>query len=186
MCLVRQDPCTTDFTWVRLGKKQVREDKMIQGNMVYKLLLILVIQCGGNFETIYGQQYEKKTSGKCQYDITCMDECEAAAIALGFSGTTAIDDQQTSVSYDPKGCYHESGSLKFNAKMGNTGSCSSSDQCLCKTHNTTCTMKCKLPTQYDYVKKTSDDCDSDDTGSYINTKAECEKAANALNLKSRN
>ena len=121
MCLVRQDPCTTDFTWMRLGKKQVREDKMIQGNMVYKLLLILVIQCGGNFETIYGQQYEKKTSGKCQYDITCFNECEAAAIALGFSDTSATDDKQdngpTGVTYDPKGCYYEGGSLKFNARI---------------------------------------------------------------------
>eukprot|EP00944_MAST-04C_sp_MAST-4C-sp1_P002068 g2068.t1 len=159
--------------------------------MVYKLLLILVIQCGGNFETIYGQQYEKKTSGKCQYDITCFNECEAAAIALGFSDTSATDDKQdngqTGVTYDPKGCYYEGGSLKFNARMGNTGSCSSSDQCLCKTSpSPTCTLKCKLPTQYDYVKKLYEDCDSDDTGSYIITKAECEKAANALNLKSRN
>ena len=115
------------------GKETSARRQMIQGNMVYKLLLILVIQCGGNFETIYGQQYRKENKWKCQYDITCFNECEAAAIALGFSDT-ATDDKQdnglTRARYDPKGCYYEGESLKFNARMGNTGSCSSRDQWL--------------------------------------------------------
>ena len=47
-----------------------------------------------------------------------------------MSDVTASDDAQSSVAYDPPGCYFEGGSLKFN--MGsNTGPCTASDQCVC-------------------------------------------------------
>ena len=34
-------------------------------------------------------------------------------------------------SYDPQGCYFEAYELKFN-KVGNTGTCSISDECICE------------------------------------------------------
>jgi hypothetical protein len=58
--------------------------------------------------------------------------CAAAAVSLGFADTTVSDDGQHGVSYDPKGCYYEGGSLKYNSAQSNTGSCTSSDMCLCQ------------------------------------------------------
>ena len=57
-----------------------------------------------------------------------MSECNRAAKVLGFSDTTSTNDYNGHVSYDPRGCYYEGGSLKFNSEMTNTGSCSTSDQ----------------------------------------------------------
>ena len=76
--------------------------------------------------------FEIKKSGRCNLYITSMAECSQAAKALGFSDTSASDDGQNNVSYDPKGCYYEGSSLKLNSRGTNTGSCTSSDQCLCK------------------------------------------------------
>ena len=58
-------------------------------------------------------------------------ECETAAQELGLSDTTVVDDGQNGVSYDPPYCYFEGGSLKFNFLGTNTGSCTTSDNCLC-------------------------------------------------------
>ena len=74
------------------------------------------------------------TSGTClsngmQY-IQSLSECSSAAVALGLGDTTAVDDGQTSVSYDPPYCYIEWAALKFNGG-GNSGSCTSTDRCLC-------------------------------------------------------
>eukprot|EP00937_MAST-01D_sp_MAST-1D-sp2_P002663 g2663.t1 len=80
-------------------------------------------------------QAELKTSGSCGGDeIKTLAQCSAAAARLGLSDTTAADDNQARVNYDPPGCYFESGVLKFDSD-GNTGSCSSSDQCVCCTQN---------------------------------------------------
>eukprot|EP00936_MAST-01D_sp_MAST-1D-sp1_P000605 g605.t1 len=58
------------------------------------------------------------------------EECSAAAARLGLSDTTASDDGQRSVSFDPPGCYFEGGSLKFNSDLSNTGRCTTSDNCV--------------------------------------------------------
>ena len=76
--------------------------------------------------------------GKCgdivgRERIDTLAECSQAGSALGLSDTTASSDNQRGVSYDPKGCYFENGQLKFNG-YGNYGSCTTSDQCLCKTN----------------------------------------------------
>ena len=68
--------------------------------------------------------------------IGTIDECNRAAITIGWtmrSGGqyTAQDDGQSSVPYDPLGCYFESGSLKFN-NNGNSGQCTSRDKCICR------------------------------------------------------
>ena len=62
--------------------------------------------------------------------ITSMSECETAAIALGLSDTTVIDDGENWTA-DPPYCYYEVGSLKYNPGL-NTGICDTSDQCICK------------------------------------------------------
>jgi len=71
-------------------------------------------------------------SGQCAAHITSMSECEDAAISLALGDITAVNDNQVRVSYDPPYCYFEGGSLKFNVNGSNTGSCSSSDKCLCR------------------------------------------------------
>ena len=82
--------------------------------------------------------YEQRTSGKCPdgFIIGTIDECNRAAITIGWtmrSGGqyTAQDDGQSSVPYDPLGCYFEGGSLKFN-NNGNSGQCTSRDKCICR------------------------------------------------------
>ena len=67
------------------------------------------------------------------HDITSKEECAAAAAVLGLSDRTVSLDGQNRVSYDPKGCYYENNSLKYNRRNTNYGSCSTSDKCLCKT-----------------------------------------------------
>jgi len=72
-----------------------------------------------------------QTSGTCAQAITSLSTCSQAAAALGLSDTTASNDGQTSVSYDPKGCYYEDNSLKYNSAQRNTGQCTTVDRCLC-------------------------------------------------------
>ena len=64
--------------------------------------------------------------------VTTISECETAAIALGLSDTTAIDDGEN-WGLDPPYCYFENGVLKFNPGV-NTGSCggSNDDICICR------------------------------------------------------
>merc|ERR1719265_2072642 len=71
-------------------------------------------------------------SCECEWPLTSIEECSAAAQSLDLSDTTATDDGQSGKSYDPPGCYFESSSLKFNADQSNTGDCKSADQCICK------------------------------------------------------
>ena len=56
-----------------------------------------------------------------------------------ITDTSAQSDRQHRKSYDPIGCYYESGALKFN-NNGNTGQCSRSDACLCKQGRTLCAL----------------------------------------------
>ncbi len=73
-------------------------------------------------------------SGRCQdvgRDITSLAACSAAASILSLGDTSASDDGQSGVSYDPPYCYFEGGSLKLNSDGSNYGSCSTSDECLC-------------------------------------------------------
>ena len=42
---------------------------------------------------------------------------------LNLNDKTAEYDNQDGISHDPKGCYYESNTLKFNGHMSNTGSC---------------------------------------------------------------
>ena len=71
--------------------------------------------------------------------ILSLSECEAAAIHLGLSDTTAIDDTPNSFGHsDPIACYVENSELKFNPDGSNTGSCGEGygsffDECLCRT-----------------------------------------------------
>ena len=65
--------------------------------------------------------------------ITSMSECETAAIALGLSDTTVINDGEN-WDRDPPYCYYEDSSLKYNPGL-NTGVCTPSDRCICKLVN---------------------------------------------------
>ena len=76
--------------------------------------------------------FELRSSGRCLMYITTSADCATAARALGVKDTTVEDDRQSKRSYDPPGCYYEGGRLKMNRDGSNTGSCSRSDQCLCK------------------------------------------------------
>jgi hypothetical protein len=77
--------------------------------------------------------YVLQTSGKCAMPITSSADCAKAAAAIRLSDRSVSDDRQNGVSYDPKGCYYESNSLKYNSRNTNRGSCTTYDKCLCKT-----------------------------------------------------
>ena len=80
-----------------------------------------------------GTRYVLRTSGRCPSgtEIRSISECSAAATYLNLGDQWASYDNQYRVSYDPPYCYYEGGSLKFNDYGRNTGTCSSSDRCLC-------------------------------------------------------
>eukprot|EP00964_Phaeocystis_antarctica_P068361 scaffold41408_cov66-Phaeocystis_antarctica.AAC.1 len=74
-------------------------------------------------------------SGSCGGDlISTKSECEAAATALDLSEKTAYDRTSSTYSYYPPGCqfvfYYSSSLYVYGG--GSTGSCSSSQQCICK------------------------------------------------------
>jgi len=75
-----------------------------------------------------------------------MTECSAAATYLRLSDTSASDDRQSGVTYDPPYCYFEGRSLKFNGNGKNRGSCTNSDKCLCKTGPQASTTTAKATT----------------------------------------
>ena len=76
--------------------------------------------------------YKVQTYGRCKAGISGADECSAAAADLSLADVTAADDQQAhGVSWDPDGCYFESGKLKHHRHGLNTGACSVFDKCLC-------------------------------------------------------
>ena len=80
----------------------------------------------------------KQTSDKCAHPITSASACAQAATSLGLSDTTVSVDGQSDVSYDPRGCYYEGGSLKYNSANTNTGDCTESDECLCEVSSASC------------------------------------------------
>ena len=75
--------------------------------------------------------FKRVTTGSSCQPIYTLEACEEAARQLGFQDTSAEDDRQNGVSYDPPYCYYESGRLKFNHYGSNRGSCNSNDVCLC-------------------------------------------------------
>ena len=84
----------------------------------------------------------KDCEGLGYKSITSLAACSAAGKKLKLRDTTASDDKQNGVGYDPKGCYYEGGSLKFNVKKTNKGKCTYYDRCLCAAVNkATCNHK---------------------------------------------
>jgi hypothetical protein len=75
--------------------------------------------------------YILQTSGRCAHYLTSAAACALAAASLGLPDTSVSDDGQSGVNYDPRGCYYENNSLKYNGQQTNTGSCTSYDHCLC-------------------------------------------------------
>eukprot|EP00964_Phaeocystis_antarctica_P020786 scaffold11504_cov42-Phaeocystis_antarctica.AAC.1 len=70
-------------------------------------------------------------SGSCGGGlISTASECEAAATALGLSDKTAADYTSDTSSYWPPGCHFVYSSLYVEGG-GSSGSCSSSQQCIC-------------------------------------------------------
>ena len=82
--------------------------------------------------------YKKMTNGSTSTcpRVTSLAECSAAAAAMGLWDISATADGQHGVSHDPPYCYAESGSLKFNLDGSSTGSCTSTDTCVCKASST--------------------------------------------------
>merc|ERR1719160_278242 len=95
--------------------------------MVSRALSVLVI--AGFPAPSYA--YYLLTCGSCETHVMSLSDCSAGALALGLSDTTAEDDGQTGVTYDPPYCYFEYGRVKFNANGANTGDCTTTDQCIC-------------------------------------------------------
>ena len=80
--------------------------------------------------------YEVVTTRSECSRVTSLADCETAARELGLSDTTASDDGQDGVTFDPPYCYFESSRLKFNSLGTNTGACTPYDQCICATSTT--------------------------------------------------
>ena len=72
------------------------------------------------------------TSGYICNRVASLSECSSAAATLGLSSTTASNDNQSGVSYDPPYCYFEGSVLKLNSNGLNTGPCTTTDQCICR------------------------------------------------------
>ena len=71
-------------------------------------------------------------SGSCDGAlISTKSECEAAATALGLSDKTATDHTWYTDSPYPPGCQLYSSTTLYIFGGGSTGSCSSSQQCIC-------------------------------------------------------
>jgi len=91
--------------------------------------------CLCRIKAVVPKKYSLRKSGRCGYGqyITTYAECNAAAKELKLRDTSSSNDNQPKgVTYDPKGCYFESNTLKFNVGNKNTGGCSGSDNCLCR------------------------------------------------------
>jgi len=79
--------------------------------------------------------YYIRKSGRCAAGthIRTYNECNAAARSLRLRDTISSNDNQSGgVGYDPPGCYYEGNQLKLNPGFKNRGSCSSSDNCVCR------------------------------------------------------
>ena len=103
---------------------------MTFGSAELRLVAFTLIALPVNGQTF--DLYTGLTQGSCgsDYAITTLSQCGTAAQRLNKWDTTASNDGQTSVWYDPPYCYYEGGSLKLNSG-GNTGSCTVQDECLC-------------------------------------------------------
>ena len=64
--------------------------------------------------------------------VTSLSECSTAAVALGLSDTTAVDDNLSGYTYYPPYCYFNGWELKYNSNGQNTGGCGIYYQCLCR------------------------------------------------------
>ena len=64
--------------------------------------------------------------------VSTVSECEAAATALDLSDKTAGDQTSYTSLFYPPGCAFFSSSSLYVFNDGNTGPCSSSQQCICK------------------------------------------------------
>ena len=72
-------------------------------------------------------------SGSCGGGlVSTVSECEAAATALGLSDKTAYDYTRRSFSSYPPGCQLYYSHTLYVFGGGSTGSCSSYNQCICK------------------------------------------------------
>ena len=83
----------------------------------------------------FAYSYQLQESGYCDHKVHTADECNLAARYLGLPDTWSEDDRQEyGVAWDPDGCYFESGKLKHHRHdvVPNTGTCSYTDQCLCR------------------------------------------------------
>jgi len=131
---------------------------------------------GGDTQSAQG--YVKKTSGSCDYPITSSSECERAAQSLGLADTSAADDGRgRGWTANPPYCYYAFTQLLFNSDGQNTGSCSSTDHCLCHVEARTTTTT----TMASYLEISSGKC-IDYGYMPITSKEACELAATMLNL----
>ena len=91
----------------------------------------------GSTASVSTVKYHLVTSGsgcgaRGYSSVTSISECSTAGASLRLGDTSASSDGQTRVSFDPPYCYYEGYSLKFNSGGTNTGTCTTTDQCLCK------------------------------------------------------
>ena len=75
--------------------------------------------------------------------VRSSSECESAAHELGLSDVSVVDDGQNGVTHSPPFCYFEGGSLKFNDLGTNTGSCTTTDKCLCRKNDFCAKTPCR-------------------------------------------
>merc|ERR1712159_604252 len=77
--------------------------------------------------------YQLLSNGRCPpgREVKSLSECSTAAKYLNlYDQSASLDNQPHGVRYDPPFCYYEDHQLKFNGGR-NTGSCTTSDRCLC-------------------------------------------------------
>ena len=107
--------------------------------MIYSLSTALEKEEAANL--IEDTLLETRTSGYCTDKsgwawVGSQAECEEAATTLGYSDTTA---QVGSYSGDPRGCWHNYGSPRFNTRTSSTTSCTTTRTCMCTLTAPACT-----------------------------------------------
>jgi hypothetical protein len=98
----------------------------------------LVAAVAANSAALNDGRFGSLTAGKCASHgygvITTAAECEAAAVALGWSDVVVDSGDTGSWSYDPPGCFlYSDGKLYVNTLTTSTTSCESSSKCACQT-----------------------------------------------------
>ena len=169
-------------------------------------------------QTTYASQtvveYNLKKSGKCTDDavvVQSKEECEKAAVALGWSDAVA-DPAYTTPAYPP-GCfsfiYLGTQTLRYNTLTTSPTSCSSKFNCACSQVKVELLQECTLcahgkystvgasscdytdttcpagtfASQVEYNLKTSGKCTGEANQRVVQSKEECEQAATALGWK---